>query len=379
MKAATVRRTHTAPLPAHPLLMRWVWGCINLFLVELAFCAPLAGRGLLRLMPDLALAVTPYERWLPWVDWALWAVGMVILLATWIQLALVLVLLWCWGRTLRRMMGTYHAVILPKPTGRVSHVAPTAQAAPLWERIVAAIEHAPAPAYLATELWGDASGRVGWGVWLPDALHAERPTLQRLITAERPQARLATAPDPLAQSLEAEGAAWYAGATLELAAFDHYPLKADPLALPTLAAALRPQGGVIACGVSLIVRPTPRSWSRAVRIKAQRRVAKVRRLGDRQQTALAEVIQTKAVQPAARTLIRVHVVAATQALAEAERGTLIQTLMANEGRYTQYLTQRWRVTERIVVEVGAKRVPRQWCVRAPRCPLPLLWPLVPLV
>ena len=181
------------------------------------------GRGalswLVRLHPwseyQLMLHRAAWDRAWLWLWYAAIAVLVVVGMAvTW---CVAVAVLWQWR--FRAVKGQYLELVMPRPVG--SSATRTAQpqaTAVFWDRLVATLQdvrRGGVPAYLASELWGDASGRVRWGIWLPTHLVAHREPIRRLITAQRSDARLADAVDPLLAALSVgdgadDGERWYA-------------------------------------------------------------------------------------------------------------------------------------------------------------------------
>ncbi len=264
------------------------------------------------------------------------ALGLVWTLLVWLR--------WAWQ--VRRVRGHFLQLVIPRPTGRegTSRTTPDAPSA-LWDRLIATLQTASGrglPPYLATELWGDGSGRVQWGVWVPEHVRPQREAVRRLLTADRPQARLVEMPDPLLAALpprtddhEDPGTRWYASALLILHARDYYPLPADELAQRSVVAALRPPRTVLASGVSVVVTPAPLTWARRVHqlVQRWRWISRYHRRFDDRYKQETDAISLKAQQAHAQVCLRVHVVAQTRAAALSECRSLVTTLMASRKRY----------------------------------------------
>ncbi len=226
-----------------------------------------------------------------------------------------------------------------------------------------------------------------WGIWLPEHMRDQREAVRRLLTADRPQARLVETPDPLLASLDARdddtedtGARWYASAVLILAARDYYPLPADELAQRSVVAALRPPRTVLASGVSVIVTPAPFAWARRVHqlVQRWRWVSRYRRRFDERYKQETDTISLKAQQAHARVCLRVHVVAQTRAAALRECRSLLLTLTASRKRYA-WANQCWQAPAVRVQAVRGRRLPSAGRSRAPFRPLPRLIGVFPLV
>jgi hypothetical protein len=296
-----------------------------------------------------------------------------------------------WFRRVRAVDGQYLSLVIPRPQGGGS-VARSNPEAPyvLWDRLIATLHAARTkglPPYLAAELWGDADGRVHWGVWLPHHVREQREAVRHLMIAERPQARMVDAPDPLNAALRVQnddrdddGERWYASGLLVLRARDYYPLPQDSLAQRSVVAALRPSRAILASGVSVIVTPAPLHWARRVDQLAQRWrwTSRYQRRFDERYKQEIDDISTKAQQAHAWTCVRVHVVARTREAARAECASVIGSLATSRRRY-KHTTQRWHARLVRVCRVQDQCLPAAARCRAPFPPLPRLIAVFPFV
>ncbi len=378
--------------PSHPDWERWVVSFVGLLVVLVGFGGARGAWWLVRLHPNAEHYVRPYleplrmigqgVRYGAWFFVGLTGLGLLWALLMWLH----------WRRQLRCVRGQYLTLVIPRSqharetTSRTNPEGPSA----LWDRLIGTLQDASArglPPYLASELWGDGGGRVQWGVWLPDHMTPQREAIRRLMTAERPQARLVDAPDPLLVALGAgeddagdSGERWYASAVLILRARDYYPLAHDDLGLRSLVAALRPPRTVLASGVSVIVAPAPWSWARRVDqlVQRWRWTSRYRRRFDERYKQETDAISLKAQQPHARVCLRVHVIAHTHAAAHAECHSLITTLAAGRARYG-WAIQAWKAHAVQVRRVRGLDVPPAGRCRAPFCPLPRPLGVFPLM
>ena len=373
--------------PPHPDRERWLVSLVGLLVVLVGFWGAGVAWWLIRLHPAVEAVVQTHLEpfrivrqgfaYGAWGFLGLTGLGVIWSLAVWTR--------WRWR--LRHVRGQYLTLVIPRPqhgretASRTNPESPNA----LWDRLIGTLQESKArgvPPYLATELWGDSGGRVQWGVWLPDHLMPQREAIRRLMTAERPQARLVDASDPLLGALgggsddEADtGERWYADAVLVLRARDYFPLPHDELGQRSLVAALRPPRTVLASGVSVIVTPAPWTWARRVHqlVQRWRWISHYRRRFDERYKQETDAISLKAQQAHARVCLRVHVIAHTHGAAQAECRSLITTLMAGRMRYA-WATQAWttqRVRVRRVSGTGTLRaLPLASRTRAPFCPLP---------
>lgn len=297
-----------------------------------------------------------------------------------------------WRWRLRRIHGQYLTLVIPKPQNTRDSATNTNPEAPyvLWDRLIAMLQTAKQgsmPPYLAAELWGDSGGRVQWGLWLPNHVRNQREAMRRLMTAERPQSRLVDAPDPLMTALvrnienkEDTGERWYASALLILHARDYYPLLQDGLSQASLVAALRPPRVVHASGVSVIITPAPFEWARRIDLLVQRWrwISRYQRRFDERWKQETDEISLKAQQAHARVCLRLHVVAATRADAQAECRNLITTVTSSRKRYT-WASQYWQARDMRIHRVYGAQLPPAGRARAPFRPLPRLLPLFPFI
>ncbi len=378
--------------PYHPDQERWIVSLLGCVTTLLGFWgAPVAWR-LIRMEAHVEryvqahLSVFSLLRQGLW--WGAWFfVGITIFGAVWAVCTYV----W-WHVRFRRVEGQYHQVVMPRPQGTREGSPKSNPQAPylFWDRLIATLQTArrgKAPPYLAAELWGDDSGRVQWGIWLPEHMREQREPVRRLMTAERPQARLVDAPDPVIEALRKRpddiadaGARWYAGVQLILHAPDYYPLLEDTLGQRSLVAALRPPRDVLASGISVIVTPAPTSWARRVHqlVQRWRWVSRYRRRFDDQYKQETDAISLKAQQAHARVSLRVHVVAQTRAAARAECRNLVTTLTTSQKRYV-HARQYWQARRTRVTAVHRRGLPVGGRVRAPFRPLPRLIGMFPFV
>jgi hypothetical protein len=380
--------------PPHPDWERWVVAAISFVVVVAALWGPRVAWRLARHNARwdhyLRTHLRPLRQLHQGLVYGAWFfVG---LTALGLLCALLVALVWRWR--VRCLRGQYLQLVVPRPQGREGNARANPEAPYVsWDRLIATLQEAGGrglPAYLATELWGDGSGRVQWGVWLPAHVQRQREAVRRLMTAERPQARLVDAPDPLLAALqtagtardaeETSGARWYASALLILAARDYYPLLEDGLAQRGLVAALRPPRAVLASGVSVIVSPAPFAWARRVHqlVQRWRWISRYQRRYDERYKQETDAISLKAQQAHARVCLRVHVVATTKAAAQAECRSVITTLTSSRKRYAR-VTQRWRARQVRVRPVRGTTLPAAGRNRAPFQSLPRLMGLFPFV
>ena len=378
--------------PSHPERERWVVSFVGLLVVLVGFWGARVAWWLVRLHPAaehfVQTHLEPFRiirqgfAYGAWFFVGLTGLGLLWAFVVWL----------CWCRQLRRVRGQYLTLVIPRSqhtretTSRINPDGPNA----LWDRLIGTLQDARAqgpPPYLASELWGDGGGRVQWGVWLPDHMTPQREAIRRLMTAERPQARLVDAPDPLLAALGAgeddegdSGERWYASAVLILRARDYYPLPQDELGQRSLVAALRPPRTVLASGVSVIVTPAPWTWARRAHqlVQRWRWTSRYRRRFDERYKQETDAISLKAQQAHARVCLRVHVIAETHAAAQAECHSLITTLAAGRARYA-WATQAWKPHAMQVQRVRGRDVPLTGRCRAPFCPLPRPLGVFPLM
>lgn len=381
--------------PPHPDWERWLMAGLSLFVVVVALVGPRLAWWLTRHSTRwdqyVRTHLGPLQLIRDGFTYGAWFfAGITALGLLW---AVFGVLRWRWG--VRHVQGRYLTLVIPRPQHARDATPRTNPEAPyvFWDRLIATLQMAKGrrlPPYLAAELWGDMSGRVQWGVWLPEYLGEQREAVRRLMTAERPQARLVEAPDPLLAALQPSGdtaddghdagARWYAGAVLVLGARDYYPLLADGLAQRGLVAALRPPRTVVASGVSVIVTPAPDAWARRVHqlVQRWRWQSRYKRRFDERYKQETDEISAKAQQAHARVCLRVHVVAHTKAAALTECRSLITTLTASRKRYAWAL-QSWQARHVRVRQVRGTQLPPAGRSRAPFRPLPRLTGLFPFV
>jgi hypothetical protein len=380
--------------PPHPDAGRWAVAALSLVVVMVAVWGPRAAWWLTQHNPRWDHYVRTHLRPLGLIrlGFTYGAWGFVALTVLGLLWALVGTLQWRWR--VRRVRGQYWTLVITRPQGRevASRTNPEAPYV-FWDRLIAILHDANGrglPAYLATELWGDGSGQVQWGVWLPAHVDRQREAVRRLMTAERPRARLVAAPDPLLAALGASrapqdnvadpSARWYASALLILAAPDYYPLLDDSLAQRSLVAALRPPRTVLASGVSVIVTPAPFAWARRVHqlVQRWRWVSRYHRRFDERYKQETDAISLKAQQAHARVCLRVQVVAQTKAAAQAECRSVITTLTTSRKRYAS-TTQHWQARAFQVRPVRGTALPAAGRHRAPFRPLPRLLGLFPFL
>ena len=381
--------------PTHPDWERWVVAFLSLLVVMVAVGGPRIAWWLTRHNARWDHYVRTHLRTLRLIrqgfDYGAWFfVGITVLGLLW---ALIGVLRW--RRRVRRVRGDYLQLVIPRPRDARDGASKPNPEAPyvVWDRLIATLQTAKGrglPPYLAAELWGDRSGRVQWGAWLPEHLRPQREAVRRLMTAERPQARLVEAPDPLMTALappstddtdaQDTGARWYAGAVLILHARDYYPLLADGLAQRSLVAALRPPRVVLRSGISLIVTPAPFAWARRVHqlVQRWRWTSRYHRRFDERYKQETDEISIKAQQAHARVCLRVHVVALTRAAAQAECRSLLTTLTTSRKRYA-HASQYWQARAVRVRRVQGTHVPPEGRSRAPFRPIPRLIGLFPFM
>ncbi len=378
--------------PRHPDWERWFVSLLGLVTVLLGFWgAPVAWwliRMEVRVEHYVRAHLRPFSLLRQGLQHGAWFfVGITIVGLVW---AVCVYVRWHWR--LRQVHGQYLELVIPRQQGTREGTPKTNPQAPylFWDRLIATLQttrRGKVPPYLAAELWGDHSGRVQWGIWLPDHVRQHREPVRRLMTAERPQARLVEAPDPVLHALrkrpddtEDPGTRWYASAQLILHAPDYYPLMEDTLGQRSLVAALRPPRGVIASGVSVIVTPAPAMWARRVHqlVQRWRWVSRYQRRFDEQYKQETDAISLKAQQAHAWVSLRVHVVAQTRAAAQAECRTLVTTLTTSRKRYA-HARQYWQARRIRIAAVHGRRLPTGGRARAPFRPLPRLIGMFPVV
>lgn len=359
--------------PYHPDASRWSLAFIMFFV----FLLGLLGRRLLAFMErssesfqlfliERSTSVYTLVAYLEYA--ALGLIGMVLVLA----MVGIPIRLWFWRRAMRSFGGTYLVVVLPRPEGTTggSTNNNTDALFVFWDRLLAIVQRAKekkSTAYLSFDLWGNSSGRVRWGVYLPSMMQSDRDAVRRLMTAERPQARLVEVPDPLEDALRLDpedprdtGVRFYASALLNLGARDCYPLPTDGLTLPTLVSTLRPRTGVMASGVSVIAAPETYLWAQRINQLAQRWLwlSRYRRKFDERWKTETDLISMKAQQTHARFCVRVQVIAKTREDAVAERDALVTTLVSSTKRYS-FATQVLKVRGAYCLQLQAPAAPPQ--------------------
>ena len=377
--------------PPHPDWDRWVVACFGFAVVVIGLWGPPLAWWLTRRSTQWERFVQTHLRPLSMIRQGLeygvlFFLGVTVLGAVWTAVV------WTrWWWRLRRLDGQYLTLVIPRPQHRraTTHANPEASSL-LWDRLIATLQltrQRGMPPYLAAELWGNAGGRVEWGVWLPDHVGAQRDVVRRLLTADRPQARLVDAPDPLTAALlrrdeerEDTGTRWYASAVLILHARDYYPLLDDALTQRSLVAALRPPRAVVARGISVIATPAPDAWAQRVSrlVERWRWEGRYTRRFDERWKQETDEISLKAQQAHARVCLRVHVIAHTRSAAMEECRTLVTTLTTSRKRYRR-ARQYWQPRRVSVHQVRGTRLPPAGRVRAPFRPLPRLMPLFPFV
>ncbi len=383
------REKHGAK-PPHPDLARWIVACVGFVVVTVGLWGAPAAWWLARHNAHWADVVHQRLPMFSMIHQGLkyGAVGWLCLTGLgFVWTALV----WThWHWRVGRVRGHYLTVVIPRPQRRRGTGMNPEASALLWDRLIATL-HTSAPygmsPYLATELWGDASGRVAWGVWLPDHIHTQREVVRRLMTAERPEARLVDAADPLVGALRRRdedpddaGTRWYAGALVILRARDYYPLPDDALALRSVVAALRPPRTVFASGVSVIVTPAPHGWAARVHRLVRRWRWEARSASSLDERRKQEIddISLKAQQAHAWVSLRVHVIAHSRAAALHECRGLLTTLTTSRKRYAD-VSQFWQPRRVRVWQIHGTRLPAGGRARAPFRPLPRLLPLFPFI
>ena len=306
--------------------------------------------------------------------------GLIWTLCVWIR--------WRWR--LRRIDGQYLALVTPKPQHRRETKTNPEASSLLWDRLITTLQitrQRGMPPYLAAELWGDAGGRVQWGIWLPEHMRTHREVVRRLMTADGPQSRLVDAPDPLTAALswreedaEDTGTRWYASAVLNLQARDYYPLPADALTQRSLVAGLRPPRAIVASGISVIATSAPYTWAQRVNrlVQRWRWEGRYTRRFDERWKQETDDISLKAQQAHAQVCLRVHVVARTKAAALHECRNLVTMLTTSRKRY-RWASQHWQPGRIRVRQVRGTQLPPACRTRAPFRPLPRLMPLFPFV
>jgi hypothetical protein len=378
--------------PRHPDLERWAISVAGLATVLIGFWGPPVAWWLLRLHAAaehyVQAHLRPFSLLRQGLAYGAWFfVGLTVLGLVW---ALVTAALR--HRRVGRIHGQYLQLLIPRPQGGREGTRRSNREAPFlfWDRLIATLQttrHGTVPPYLAAELWGDESGQVQWGMWLPAHVGAHRDAVRRLLTAERPQARLVEMPDPLRHALDKRpddpadpGTRWYAGAHLTLHARDYYPLLEDTLSQRSLVAALRPPRAVLASGASVIVTPAPAGWAERVHqlVQRWRWVSRYERRFDERYKQETDEISLKAQQAHARVSLRVHVVAQTRDAALRECRSLVTTLTTSRKRYA-HARQYWQARWMTVRAVHGARLPGSGRARAPFRPLPRLIGMFPVV
>jgi len=378
--------------PHHPDAARWVISGIGFVTVLIGFWGPSVAWWIIRRFGPAEHYVQTHLRPFTLLRQALaygawFFVGMTVLGLVWAGVAAAH---WHWRAG--RVRGQYLQLAIPRPQSGRESIGRSNREAPcvFWDRLIATLQTTRAgrvPPYLAAELWGDQSGRVQWGMWLPEHVGEHREAVRRLVTAERPQARLVETPDPLREALgkrlddpEDPGTRWYAGAELILHAQDYYPLLEDTLSQRSLVAALRPPRAVLRSGVSLIVTPAPTGWAKRVHqlVQRWRWVSRYRRRLDERYKQETDAISLKAQQAHARVSLRIHVVARTRAAALEECRSLLTTLTTSRRRYA-HARQYWQARRIEVQALHGARLPGSARARAPFRPLPRLIGIFPFV
>ncbi len=361
--------------PYHPDASRWTLAILNFFVCLLG----LTGEHMVAFMERSSESFQLYMldhgasiyRLVDYLWYASLALLSMIACMTCIGIP---VRMWWWRRSMRTFGGKYMVVVMPRPQGTTGTSTNTNPDAPFvfWDRLLTIVQHAKnkrSNAYLSVDLWGNSSGRVRWGLYLPQMMEAERDAVRRLITAERPQARLVEVNDPLDEALRLDpedprdtGVRFYASAILNLGARDYYPLPTDGLTLPTLVSTLRPRTDVMASGVSIIATPEMYLWAARVNQLVQRWswTSQYRRKFDERWKTETDAISMKAQQAHARLCVRVQVIAKTREAAIAERDALVTALRSSEKRYSfarQSLTVHRRYCLQLQAPAAASREP----------------------
>ena len=378
--------------PSHPDYGRWCMALFSCAVVVIGFWGASLAWWLLAYHAGAEQYVRSHLPTFQLIHRCLWyaALGFSVMTGLGIGWAGVKIGRWLWR--MRDLQGQYLALVIPRPQGSRGVGARTNPEAPyvLWDRLIATLQAVPrqdSPPYFATELWGDASGRVRWGIWLPDHVRPQRDAVRHLIIAERSEARLVDAPDPLDAALDVQpddpdddGVRWYARALLTLRARDYYPLLQDGLAHGSVVAALRPSRMVVASGVSLIVMPAPVDWARRVDQLTQRWrwTSRHQRRWDERYRQEIDDISLKAQQAHAWTCLRVHVVARTREAAESECQSIVTSLTTSRRRY-KHARQHWQVRLSRIERVEQRGVPAPARCRAPFPPLPRLIAMFPFI
>ncbi len=348
--------------PAHPDAPRWILAIISLVVVLIGIFGASMVEAVERNSVSFQAYMLERSTAVNKLVWYFQMAAMGIGLLTAIGYVLIPVRWWWWRKTIRGFSGEYMAVVLPRPDGKTTSTSNNPDAPfVFWDRlfkIIGRAKNKSSNAYLAAELWGSGSGRVQWAFYLPSTLQTEREAIRRLITAERPQARLVTMPDPLEKALSLDpsdpndtGERYYAGAVLNLRTRDFYPLPVDGLMLPSLVSTLRPRTGVLRSGVSVVVSPASYLWARRVNQLVQRWLYHShdykwdQRFGEE-----TKDIRMKVQQNHARTCVRVQVIATTKDGAVAERDALITSLESSERQYS-LTSQSLKVRKKIVLQL----------------------------
>ncbi len=353
--------------PQHPDASRWALACITCFVFVLGIVGgrivafmERSSESFQRYMLDHGTAVYKLVDDLRIGSW--WLIGMVLFVA----FVGIPIRLWLWHLAMRNFGGKYMVVVMPRPEGTTGGSTNTNADAPFvfWDRLLTIVQRATGKkpnAYLSVELWGNSSGRVRWGIYLPRMLESERDAVRRLITADRPQARVVEVNDPLDEALRLDqedprdtGTRFYASALLNLAARDYYPLPTDGLTLPTLVSTLRPRTDVMASGVSVIATPEMYLWAKRVNQLVQRWLwmSRYRRKFDERWKTETDVISMKAQQTHARLCVRVQVIAKTREAAIAERDALVTALATSKKEYS-FATQVLKVRRAYCLQLRA--------------------------
>lgn len=379
--------------PPHPDLLRWSSAIAGLVVMLLALGGPSVVRLVVRLHPMISQFVQAHARLIHAINTTLSYVALGWCMVTLIGLlwTLLSLLIWRYYRV-PRLRGSYWAVVLPRPQGGRGAATNSNPDSPhvFWDRLLQLVRAAGQRnkhAYLAMELWGNAGGRVQWGMWIPEHLADQREPIRRLITADRPQARLVAMPDPLLAAFEPavddtndDGARWYTSTLLTLSTRDEYPMLADGLSLASTVAALRPPTGVCASGVSLIVMPAPAVWVRRVErlVQRWRWIGRYGRRYDERWKDETDDISIKAQQAHARVCLRVQVIAHSRTAAERECRSIVETLSSSRKRYAYGRIQGWSARNHARGSASNRRLPVDIAVRAPLPSYPRLLPFFPL-
>ncbi len=376
--------------PPHPDWDRWFVACFGFVVVVIGLWGPPVAWWLTRHNAQWESFVRTHLHPLSMIRQG-FTYGVIFFLGVTFLGAVWTAFVWTrWYWRLRRLDGQYLTLVIPRSQQRQQARANPEASSLLWDRLIATLQlnrQRGMPSYLAAELWGNAGGRVAWGIWLPDHVRTQRDVVRRLLTADRPQARLVDAPDPLRAALlqqdeerEDTGTRWYASAVLILAGRDYYPLLDDALTQRSLVAALRPPRAIVASGISVIATPAPDAWAQRVNqlVERWRWEGRYKRRFDERWKQETDDISLKAQQAHARVCLRVHVIAHTRSAAMEECRTLVATLTTSRKRYRR-ARQYWQPRRVSVQQIRGTQLPPAGRVRAPFRPLPRLMPLFPFV